>query len=198
MEYNQSILFQSIQKFKESIQVNLPISDAEMGVFLQLAQFKAFEKGELVIEEGTIENYIYFIVDGFTRSFFCEVEKEISLDFHFAGEFVSVYESFLDRTPARHSIEALAPLSVLRFRHEDILNLYAHAPIYHYFSRLLLEVQFKKGTNRIRDFLSLSATDRYTKLLKAYPEYVQNIPLKYLASYLNIRPESLSRIRKSL
>ena len=195
---NNDVFFQRMELLKQTIQSRAAIDDAAFTSVFELAQFKQFDKGEMLTEIGQVENYLYFIIEGVTRSFFFKDDKDISLDFHFTGDFISVYESFLDRTPALHACEAFTPLSTVRIRYEDLMKIYARSPEFEHISRVFTEEQFKKSSERVKDLLSLTATERYLKLLNAHPEYVQNIPLKFLASYLNITPESLSRVRKSL
>lgn len=195
---NNPTFFQKIEILKESLQARAALGDEDFGAALELVRFKQFDKGDVLTQIGKVENYLYFIIEGVTRSYFFKEDKEISLDFHFTGDFISVYESFIDRAPAEHAIEALTPLSMMRIRYEDLMNLFKKRPAFEHIGRIMTEDQFKKSSNRVKELLSLSATERYIKLLNAHPEYVQHIPLKYLASYLNITPESLSRIRKSL
>jgi CRP/FNR family transcriptional regulator, anaerobic regulatory protein len=188
----------SLLFLKEKLQMRTAITDDDLAMVFGLTTFKQFEKGEIVTAIGRTEQYLYFIIEGVTRSYFYKEDKDVSLDFHFTGDFVSVYESFLDRVASEHGIEALAPLSTVRISYDDLQKLYAQSPKFEQVGRILTEEQFKKSSERVKDLLSLSATERYLKLLNAHPNYVQNIPLKYLASYLNITPESLSRIRKSI
>ena len=195
--FNNSTFFQNIDLLKKTIEARTDIRAEDFAAALELVNIKQFDKGEVITEMGKVENYVYFIIEGVTRSYFFKEDKEISLDFHFTGDFISVYESFLDRTPAGHAIEALTPLSMLRIRYENLAKLYEKAPKFEQVGRIMTEELFKKSSERLKDLLSLSATERYVKLLNAHPQYVQNIPLKYLASFLNITPESLSRIRKS-
>lgn len=193
-----TVFFQRMEFLKQTLQSRTVIDDAAFASLFELARFKQFDKGDLLTEIGQVENYVYFIIEGVTRSFFFKDDKDISLDFHFTGDFISVYESFLDRVPALHACEALTPLSTVRLRHDDLMKIYKIKPEFEHIGRILTEEQFKKSSERVKDLLSLTATERYLKVLNAHPEYVQNIPLKLLASYLNITPESLSRVRKSL
>jgi CRP-like cAMP-binding protein len=191
------ILMQSLGALKNAIQSKAPIDEAELAQLLPYIEYKSFEKNELFIQEGEIENYIYFLVEGVTRSFFFKAGKDISFEFYFSGSFISSYASFLDRTPSAHAIESFTPTTTLRIPHEAFISLAMQSPKIERIRRLFTEELFKKSSERVKDLISLSATERYQKLLNAYPQYVKNIPLKYLASYLNITPESLSRIRKA-
>jgi CRP/FNR family transcriptional regulator, anaerobic regulatory protein len=188
----------NLSLLKETLMSKLELTDEELLSALQICKLKNIEKGYTFTEIGKIENFIYFILDGMARSYFLKNDKEISLDFHFSGDFATVYESFLDRNPALHALEALTDCVVLSISHEDIQNLLRTKPKFEAVGKILVDEQFKKSSTRVKDLLSLSATEYYTKLVEAHPKYVMNIPLKYLASYLHITPESLSRIRKQL
>lgn len=193
-----SLLLNSIESLRQTLLERAAIGDQELEVLSRHVRLRHLDKNALLIAEGEVENYLNFVVEGVTRIFFYKEDKEISFDFFFPGAFVSAYESFLDRRPSNHFIEALTPLTVLSIHHVDLDKLYAASPKFERLGRIFTEEVFKKIAEHSRDLLSLSATERYLKLLQKSPELVQNIPLKYLASYLNVTPESLSRIRKNL
>jgi CRP/FNR family transcriptional regulator, anaerobic regulatory protein len=187
-----------LDKLKTTLLSKAMLSPDELAMALDMCKMQHLKKGELLTQIGEIENKVVFIVDGVTRSFFYKNEKEISLDFHFSGDFVNVYESFIDQVPAGHAIEALTDLLLMVMSHHDLQTLYATKPKFELVGRVLVEEQFKKSSERVKNLLSLSATEYYYKLLTAQPKLINNIPLKHLASYLNVTPESLSRVRKSI
>lgn len=184
--------------FKKAFQSRVNITEAELLLILPYIRLKQFEKGDLITQEGEIENRIYFILQGVTRSFFFKQDKEISFEFYFEGSFINSYASFIDQKPSTHAIEAFTALTAIYMERSDLEPLLRNTPKLQEIMRIFTQELFKKSSERIKDLLSLSATERYLKLLQAHPQYVRNIPLKYLASYLNITPESLSRIRKSI
>ncbi len=187
---------EGLEQLREILQKKANFADEDLLLLVEKATFKQFEKGDAIIREGKIEKYLYFIVEGVARSFFYKEEKEICLEFFFTGSLFSSYASFLDQMPSDLNYEALTPLATMRIHYDDLQNIFKKNPKFDRLGRIMTEEVFKKSSERVCDLLSLSATERYQKLLNAYPQYVQNIPLKYLASYLNITPESLSRIRK--
>ena len=191
-------MFNGLDVLKDSMLQRADLGEVEFNLLIPCLKFRQLEKNALLVKAGEVENQVHFIVDGVTRSFFFKDEKEISFEFYFPGSMISSYASFLDRTPSAHSIEAFTPLSVFSVNHHDLMRLYAESRKLELLGRLFTEELFKKTSQRAKDLLSLSATERYVKLLEQSPQYVKNIPLKYLASYLNVTPESLSRIRKSL
>ncbi len=195
---NGNAFFESVSKIMDTMQERIEFTPDEMMLFQQHLKLSTFKKNDLLLAQGAVENRLHFIVDGVTRSFFQKDEKEISFEFYFTGMFISSYASFLTQTPSAHAIEAFTPLTVLSIQHADFKMLLTKSRNIEMFSRQITEELFKKVSERNRDLLSLTATERYVKLLNMHTQYVLEIPLKYLASYLNITPESLSRIRKNL
>jgi CRP-like cAMP-binding protein len=187
-----------IKALKKTITERSTITDADLLLLLPYLQIKQWAKNDLLVAQGEIENRVHFIIEGISRSFFFKDDTEISFEFHFQGSFISAYESFLTRTPSQHSVEAFTPLTVLSINHTDLMLVFEQSAKLAQIKLLFTEELFIKTSERVKDLLSLSATERYLKLLNAYPQYVQQIPLKYLASYLHLTPESLSRIRKKL
>jgi CRP-like cAMP-binding protein len=191
-------LLSALLSMQQKLSEKITLGTEEVNMMLPLIKVKKLKKDELLIAEGEVENHMYYIVDGVTRSFIVRNKKNISFEFFFPGMFITAYASFLKRTPAGHSIEAFTPLTVISMHHDDLVGLYARSRKFEDMRNYFAEELFMKTSERVKDLLSLTAAERYLKLLDAYPLYVQNIPLKYLASYLNVTPESLSRIRKHI
>jgi CRP/FNR family transcriptional regulator, anaerobic regulatory protein len=189
---------ESINGFLNTIKDRIVFTQEEMMMMLPFLKMNTYKKSDRLIAEGEVENNVHFIAEGVTRSFFIKDGRDISFEFYFTGMLISSYASFLTRMPSGHSIEAFAPLTTISIQHGDLMQLYEKSKKIEHLGRIFTEELFKKTSERNKDFLSLSATERYVKLLNQNPHYVQNVPLKYLASYLNVTPESLSRIRKSL
>jgi CRP-like cAMP-binding protein len=188
---------QHLAHIQEGFAKKLGLNEEELQLILQYTHFQKLDKNQLLTAEGEIENKVYFILEGVARSYFYKNEKEISFEFCFAGQFIAAYASFFERKPATHTIETFTPIALLYLTYEDFIQMAQQFPKIERVIRLITEELFKKSSERVKDLISLSATERYEKLLSQYPQYVHHIPLKYLASYLNITPESLSRIRKN-
>jgi CRP-like cAMP-binding protein len=191
-------LLSHLPKLRSALLGHMPFTDEELMMVIPHIQLVTLNKNELIIAEGQVENRIYYIAEGVTRSYFFQNEKEISLEFYFTGSFICSYTSFVKQVPSKHTIEAFTPLQIITVEREDLSQLFEKSGKFARLWQMVSEELFIKNSERLRDMLSLSATERYLKLVNAYPEYVQNIPLKYLASYLNVTPESLSRIRKGI
>ncbi|SFE04581.1 cAMP-binding domain of CRP or a regulatory subunit of cAMP-dependent protein kinases [Chitinophaga sp. CF118] len=167
-------------------------------LFEPLLQEVHFDTGDYLAHSGRISTAIYFITSGIVRVFATNADKEVSLDFAFAGQFSTAYASFITQTPSAVSLQAITPVTGFAFYYDDLQALYRKDHQVERTGRLLAEYQYLRKYHRELSFLQYSAQERYLQLLNEHPQIVQQIPVKYIASYLGIEPESLSRIRKNL
>lgn len=158
---------------------------------------KEFAKGDFLIRQGQVENFIYFLNKGATRNYFLQDGKEFTVDFLFPGEFVTAYYSFITREPSNVFIELLENAEVVMLSYSTLQEFYTKYKNGEKIGRLMAEYQYTKRLRREMDLLSRTAEERYQSLLEKNPGLIQNISVKHLSSYLGIHPESLSRIRKA-
>jgi len=184
--------------------VSLDNSAAE--IILNNCREVLIPKGQMIFYEGEIAKYAYFIISGKARSFYIDdAGKTITWSFHFNEKqsdfnnlFVVDYKSFLTQTPGTMSIEALTDIRAIRIGYRGLDPQFGHFPIMEKCLRKLNEYSFIAAYDRIFNLLTMSATDRYHKLLKNEPYLLEMFNDKYLASYIGVEPQSLSRIRKNL
>jgi CRP-like cAMP-binding protein len=187
-----------LKNLHEIVNTKAKLSIEELSNVIKKANFKKYKRGEIIIKAGEVENYVSFILEGTMRTFFIKDEKEICLEFFFEGDFTGSYASFLTQTPSTLYQDALTNISLVQISFDKLQELYQEYPKFERINRMLTEDLFMKSSDKVIELLSMSAMERYEKLIEQHPKYYQNIPQKYLASYLNITPESLSRIRKQL
>ncbi|MCU7618575.1 Crp/Fnr family transcriptional regulator [Chryseobacterium sp. PBS4-4] len=160
-------------------------------------------KKTILLKQGDTEDYLYFISEGIVRFFVnkphpTEPPKEITFSFIAKNMFCSAYDSFITRRPCHYNIETLKDTTIYRIHYHDLQDLYESTEIGNYIGRISAEGLYVRKVQREMSLLMYSAEERYLDLLKTYPEYVLQIPLKYIASYLGITPQALSRIRKQI
>ena len=172
---------------------------------LHTVKFERVEipKKTVILNSGEIEDYLYFISEGMVRFYIhkphpTEPPKEITFSFIVKNMFCSAYDSFVMRKPSQYNIETLKDTVIYRIHHKHLQELYKTTEIGNYIGRISAEGLYVRKTQREISLLMYSAEERYLNLLKTYPEYVLQIPLKYIASYLGITPQALSRIRKKI
>ncbi|MVM30560.1 cyclic nucleotide-binding domain-containing protein [Spirosoma sp. HMF4905] len=173
-------------------------SDDDWLRFSTIVESVAYQKNDCLIQAGQAEKYIYYIDEGMVRLFLTNNGRDISLDFIFSNDFVSAYSSFLTGQPTAFTVQALSDVQALRFSRTKLLALYDQSHKAERIGRLIAEQAFLRKTSREVQFLTNNAKQRYVQLLEQNPVLVQTIPVRHLASYLGIAPESLSRIRREV
>lgn len=157
-----------------------------------------YKKGDLYISPGEQENFVTFISKGGFRYFSVVDEKELVCEFVFENNYLSEYESFLRRTPAKVFIQALEDSTVVKFHYESVQGCYAKYPLIERFGRLIAEKFLIDAIDRMNSLLSSSPEERYNKLAEEKPELLQRVPQYMIASFIGVTPEALSRIRRRL
>lgn len=176
----------------------IKLDKAEADYFTSLLQVKQFKIKELILSEGSVCKHSYFINSGCIR-FFHNVEGvEQTGQFFFENGWYADYESYLSGRPSKQNIEAIEKSEILMLAKADLDMLFTKIPKFERFGRLMAENAYLGISQTNIDLTTLSPEERYLKLIKERPKVMQRVPLKYIASYLAIKPESLSRIRKRL
>jgi len=148
-----------------------------------------------LLQVGQTCSFIGFVESGILRSYILKEGDEFNMDFYLPGTFVSSYTSFLTRTPTRGSIQALSDSVIHTLSYEDYTSLLNSDPEWFRLGKHIADILFIKKCNRENSLLKDSAADRYELLLRTYPGIEQLVAQYQIASYLGIKPESLSRIK---
>ena len=156
------------------------------------------EKGQLLEVENKPVKYLYFINSGFIRIFYNEEGNQITTHINCPSGFITSFNSFINGTISTDSIECITSCELLRITKNNLDILCQKSPKWADFARITYEQSVIYNEQRTKDIINLSAEERYLKLLKYNPDIIQNVPLQYIASFIGIKPESLSRIRKKL
>lgn len=155
-------------------------------------------KGTFFLEEGKICRKIAFIQKGLLRTFYLRDGVEITTCFCKENTITCSYKSLITQQASDLSIQAIEDCSLMVFNYEDLNALYDQHPFWQLVGRMAAENEFLIMSDYTRFINDLPAQDRYQRILKTYPTLLNRVPLVYLASYLQIKPETLSRIRKRL
>lgn len=158
-------------------------------------KFRKISKSELVFHQGDICQAVYFTLHGCLRSFVVKNGKEYTLFFHSEKQTFGDYESFQKQTPAYFSCQAIEDSEIMIFDRR-VMIFFENTPDGQKFLRLVAEdLAFFLRDKLLSLFLD-TPEERYLKLIKNEPELLQRLPQYYLASYLGIEPESLSRLKR--
>ena len=186
------------QQIKEYIGRFVSLTENEWLPFQEGLVKKRVPKGCYLIEAGQVCDYVAFINKGLFRTLCIVNEAEVTYNFSFDGNFITDYSSFVTRTPTIEFHQALEDAEVLMLSYARMQQIYTTIPQWEKFGRLIAEFILVRMVERNRSMLFLNAEEQYLELMKTRPKVIANIPQHYIASYLGIQPESLSRIRKRL
>jgi len=183
---------------RKSISQIVDFSEDDFQLMLSSLHPISLQKGDFFLRAGEFCKSVAFINRGGVRVFYILEGQDITAEFLFGGQWTSDYVSCLTRQPANLSIEALEGTDLLELDYEDLLALYQASHKVERFGRRIAENLFIRLNQRIYSLVNESPEERYRNLIKQRPHVVKRIPQHHIASYLGIRPESLSRIRKRM
>ena len=176
-----------------------PLSDSEFLSFFSKTRSKSLFKKELLVREGEFCNKIYFYQEGYFRFYYVDqAGREITSDFLFAPGFISSYTSFLTEKRSKINVQAMNDIELLEIDKRDLFDLYSGNHNIERVGRLMAEQVLLAHEEHLFLVLNQPAEMRYKILLERYPKYVREIPLQYIASFLGITQETLSRIRRTI
>lgn len=184
------------ENYLRFIQQIYPLSPESIEALVPFLTQKSFVRKEFLVRQGNVSNELHFIISGCVREYFEDADaNEINTWFGFENAIAVSTYSFFSQKPSLTHIQALEDTSTIVINHEDLQKLFNQ---FHEIERLgrLLAEQYLVQIEEMKIILqTLSAKQRYEYLLQNKPEFIKRIPLKYLASFLGIKLETLSRVR---
>jgi CRP-like cAMP-binding protein len=185
-------------KIIQSIKSIASLNEAEEKAFLNILEVKIFKKKEFLLQEGKVCNKVTFVNNGCMRLFYNVDGVENTIQFFFGDSWYTDYASFLTGKPSIENMQALEESEVVQFKKDDLYKLYDSMPIFEKVGRIFAENAYLSVSQLNQMKTNEEPEVRYINLLKTRPELVQQIPQHYIASYLGVKPETLSRIRKRI
>ncbi|MCX2745614.1 Crp/Fnr family transcriptional regulator [Mangrovivirga sp. M17] len=186
---------EQIRKFITNI---TPISDSDFDFFASKLEQVKVKKHTPLLKAGDVENYLYFILKGIVRLYIPKDEYDLTFGFIFENEFATAYDSFITQSPSDYQIETLTETNLFRISNEDLQEVYLNTNSGNIIGRRMAENMFLIKSKRELSFLNKTAEERYLDLFSERPNLISQIPLKYIASYIGVTPQALSRIRKRI
>lgn len=181
-------LFAYISKF-------MPLTDAEKLALAELALFKNYKKGTILLKEGQLSNDSYFVLKGCFRCYYMVDGEEKTTAFYTESEAFSPLCS-INNQPSEHFVACIENCTLLVSNPSMEKIIFEKFPRFETLCRVLSEQIIGKQQATIDEFKKSSPEQRYLNLLEARPDLVQRVPQYQLASFLGMKPQSLSRIRK--
>ncbi len=158
----------------------------------------SIDAGEYFLQQNKIARKLAFIESGLMRQFYLNEEKEVTTCFCKEDTIATSYSSLITKTPSKIAIQAIESCTLTVIAYDALQEIYTAEPFWQQVGRLASESEYV-NTECHKHFINdLTATQRYQEVLSKDADLLQRVPLIYLASYLQIAPETLSRIRKKI
>jgi CRP-like cAMP-binding protein len=183
-----------INRIKKYIQ----LSNDDIAVIETLFDNRTLRKGELFLQEGKICRDLGFINKGLACYYVTSDGAEVVHNFAMENEFICNYDSLINKTVSYKNIIALEPTELLCISRNKLQQLYNTISGGERFGRLLMEGVYTDAIKHLISFYTGSPQERYGEFIRNRKELLQRVPQYYIASYIGIRPQSLSRIRKRM
>lgn len=174
------------------------LQESEWEFIAQYFQRKVYSKNEIITRQGDVESFLSFIESGFVRFYIPDDEYGFTFGFSFEKEFTCAYDSFLTQMPSEYEMQALTETVVWQISYADLQKVYAHTRVGNHLGRFASEKLFLAKSKRELALLKYTAKERYLNLFREQPQVLQRVPLKYIASYIGVTPQALSRIRRQI
>lgn len=184
------------ETYLQFIQEISPLSPESIDAIVPYLSLRNFARKDYLVKQGNISNEMNFIISGSVREYFEDANaNEISTWFGFENSIAVSTYSFFSQKPSLTNIQALEDTDVIVLKHADLQQLFDRFHDIERQGRLLVE-QYMVQIEEIKIILqTLTAKQRYEYLLQHRPEFIKRVPLKYLASFLGVTLETLSRVR---
>lgn len=189
----------AVKAFQFYLQKFIPLTDEEFNrEVLPVLKVRKFTKKETMTAAGEVENYFNFIVKGLARKFYVKGHQEINTQISFEGQMLLSQESFHSRQPSEYIIEAIEPTTVVSIDHDDLERLYTSSHRMEHLGRLIVTYSMVIKDRWQMQLVKMTPRERFLNFVNRNPELMQRVPQKFLASYLNIKPETFSRFKHLL
>jgi CRP-like cAMP-binding protein len=184
---------------RQNIARHIQLKEEEFRYFTSLLKAKRLRKKQFLLEEGQICSFECFVNSGCLRQYHLDDNgQEHIIQFAITDWWISDQYSFITGLPSQYFIDALEDSQVLLIEKSSLEKLFTEVPKFERFFRIAFQNSYVALQQRILANISQTAEERYLHFSKNYPAIEQKVPQHQIASYLGIKPESLSRLRKQL
>ena len=186
------------EKLLKYFQRIMPLTEEEARAITETMTIRQYSKGTVLLKEGQVSTEAYFVLEGCVRQFYLVDGEEKTANFFTEEQWVISMNSFSQNQPSNHFLDCCIDSTLVVGNRDKEESLYRRFPKFETVSRKVMEKVFAEQQEIMYSYTTDTAEQRYLKLLKARPDLFQKIPQYQIASYVGVKPESLSRIRKRI
>jgi signal-transduction protein with cAMP-binding, CBS, and nucleotidyltransferase domain len=181
-----------IRKFFERFTL---VESKDLYQLIPYLEIREFAKKEIILHEGEVERYLNLVAKGMLRKYIVAGKKETTLQLATEGHLIQSETSFHTQVASEVIIESIEPSILICISAENTLKAFATMENAEQITRLLIAYMYLKKDARLVNQLKLSTRQRFLKYIDEHPHMLQRVPQRILASYLNIKPETFSRLK---
>ncbi len=194
--YKNIILEQEAKDYlRKALNFSVQIDADALDSLVDLFEFVTYKKNHIIIEEGKIADHFYFIYKGLIKIYFYKNDKPVIDRFEIEGGLIGGNFTHLTKQPGTHIYESLEDIMLLKIKYTDLDELCKKSHDVERLYRINMELFHTNYATRLYTFKALSSEDRYHEFITLYGDVANRVPLKDIANYLGMTPETLSRIR---
>ena len=190
MDYN--LILQSVLR-------HIALNDEEISYFTSLLSHKEVARKEFLLQAGNVAKHINFIHTGALKAYYLDVKSDENIIMLAVDDWwITDMYSFTSGNPAMQFISAIEDTAIFQLQKNDFDLLLVKIPAFERFFRILMQNAYIREQLRVIQNLSMPAEERYLNFLMKYPQLVQRVTQKQIASYIGVSPEFLSAMRKRM
>jgi CRP-like cAMP-binding protein len=174
------------------------LTKEEFALVADRLAIRSFDKKQQLLRAGEVEDYLNFVVKGLVRMYFYKGKTEVITNIAREGEIISSSSSFLSGTPSNYFVETLEPSTFLSISRAQLDQAYGESPRIEKLGRLMITHFVLQKEEWELECMRLDTRERFLRFVGNNQELLQRVPQKYLASYLNMKPETFSRLKHLL
>ena len=187
-----------LELLRQYISGYVTLTNEEFAFLADALVIRSFDKKQQLLQVGEVENYLNFLVKGLARMYFLRGKTEVITNIAREGEFLSASASFLSGAPSSYFVETLEPTTFLSITRQQLEKLYRESSRIERLGRLMTTHFVLQKEAWELECMRLDTRERFLRFVEGNPELMQRVPQKYLASYLNMKPETFSRLKHLL
>lgn len=185
-----------LEKLLNYVSSFITIDKDEVELLAELTQIKLYKKGEYLLEAGKISKAFFFNASGIVRLYYRVNGEERTGFFYHENSFINPYASFRKQEPSNYFLKALKDTEVVVFKYDILEPLLIKIPKLERLARMIMEQELMVLQEAVEAMVTLNPEERFNRLLEKDPEIFQHVSQTQIASFLGVKPESLSRIKR--
>lgn len=189
---------EKFQQFLRLIDYYAPLDNEEIEFLREEIPVRTYLKNEFLLQEGQVCRTIFFVLKGCVRLFYNVNGVDKTAFFYTEGRFICAGESYTFGTPARENLQAVEEVELMFFEKDLLDKLLRRSSKFEVMARIATEDELLAYQRMIASFVTKNAEERYVELIANQGDLFLRVPQQYIASYLGISPETLSRIKRRI